>query len=88
MVTIKKVEKKDGGDWHVRYRPPSQFMRIRTPGWASNVADSVSKGANVRMGRTTADNWLIQSIVLEPAGVRDANHAKSLAARIRRKIED
>lgn len=87
MVQVKKVTL-EGQHYHVRYRPPGQFTRIRTPGWADRVAESVSKGANVRMGRTDAGNWLIQSVLIEKNGVRDKNHAKSLAGRIRRKIEE
>lgn len=89
MASIKKVTREgDRGTYHVRYRPPSQFDTIRTPKWASEVADSVSKGAQVRMGKTPAGTWLIQSILLTPRGVRDKNHARSLASRIRRKIVD
>lgn len=87
MVSIKKVT--DEGDYfHVRYRQPGRFDRIRTPAWASRVANSVSKNAKVRMGETSADNWFIQSVLIEKPGIRDKNHAKSLASRIRKKIED
>jgi len=88
MVRAKKIEKKEAGDWHVRYRPASQFTRIRTPTWASNVADSVSRGADVRVGRTPAGSWLTQSVVLEPEGIRDANHARSLGSRIQKKVDE
>lgn len=88
MVKIKKVTQEGGGTYHVRYRQPGRFEKIRTPGWATDIAESVSKGAHVRMGKTSADNWLVQSVLIEPEGVRDKNHAKSLAARIRRKVEE
>lgn len=88
MVSVKKIAR-DGSYIHVRFRQPGQFDgHIRTPEWASNVADDVSKGAKVRMGRTPAGTWLVQSVLIEPTGVRDKNHASSLAAKIRRKIED
>lgn len=91
MVSIKKVTLEDVGDtpmYHVRWRYPGNFEQIRTPSWAANIADSVSKGAKVRMGKTPAGNWYVQSVLLTKAGVRDKNHAKSLAARIRRKVDD
>lgn len=87
MVQIKKVTR-EGDLYHVRYRPPSQFEKIRTPDWAQNVAESVSKGGKIRMGQTPAGTWLIQSILIAPKGVRGKNHAKSLAGRIRRKLEE
>lgn len=87
MVTIKKVTREgENGTYHVRYRDPDRFDTIRTPSWASRIADSVSKGAKVRMGKTSADNWFIQSILIAPEGVEDKNHAMSLAGRIRREI--
>lgn len=39
------------------------------------------------MGRTSAGNWYAQSVLITPQGVRDKNHARNLAARIREKIE-
>lgn len=84
---VKKVTK-EGDFYHVRYRQPGRFSKIRTPDWASNVADSVSKGAEVRMGMTSAGNWYPQGILIETTGVRGKNHARSLASRIRKKIED
>lgn len=89
MVRIKKVTREgEAGTYHVRYRQPGRFGKIRTPKWASRVARSESKGASVRMGKTPAGNWLVQSILLTPKGIRDKNHAKSIAARIRREIEE
>lgn len=87
MVKIKKVTK-EGDFFHVRFRQPGRFDTIRTPDWAANVARSVSKGAEVRMGRTSAGNWFVQSVLLKPKGIRDKNHARSLAARIRKKIDN
>lgn len=87
MVRVKKVADEDEFT-SVRFRQPGQFNRIRTPAWAANVAESVSKGAKVRMGRTDAGNWLVQSVLVTPRGVRDKNHARSLGVRIRKKIEE
>ena len=87
MPRIKKVTEYDG-TYHVRYRQPGRFSKIRTPDWAARAAGSVSKGAEVRMGKTPAGNWYVQSVILEKRGVRDKNHAKSLASRIRRKVDD
>lgn len=87
MVKIKKVTK-EGEFYHIRYRQPSRFERIRTPDWASRVARSVSKGAEVRMGRTEAGNWFVQGVLIERAPGKSKNKAMSLAGRIRRKIED
>lgn len=87
MVSIKKVTAEDGFI-HVRYRPPSQFERVRTPGWAKDVAESVSSGALVRMGRTPAGNWLVQSILIKKGHGKTKQDAMRLAGQIRRKIAD
>lgn len=45
----------EGGDYiHVRFRDPDGFDEIRTPDWAENAAESVSEGAEVRIGRKEA----------------------------------
>lgn len=88
---IKKVTLEDEGDsqmYHVRYRQPSRFEKIRTPQWATDVAGSISRGAKVRMGKTPAGSWLVQGVLIHPMGVEDKNHAMSLAGRIRREIEE
>lgn len=87
MVTIKKTTTKDRFI-HVRYRQPSQFTRVRTPGWAARVAQSVSSGAKVRMGRTSAGTWLVQSVLIRRGNGKTVNDAKRLAAEIRRKIDE
>lgn len=87
MVSVKKVT--DEGDFiHVRFRPPSQFTRIRTPGWASRVSRSVSKGSKVRMGRTDAGNWFVQGILIRPGHGKTKVDAKRLAKRAREKIDE
>lgn len=87
MPQIKKVTK-EGDFYHVRYRNPSQFERIRTPDWAAGVARSESKGAEVRMGRTAAGTWLVQSVLIRRGGGKTKQDAMRLAGRVRRKIED
>lgn len=74
--------------FHVRYRPPSQFDQIRTPGWAAKVAHSVSRNAKVRMGKTPAGNWLVQSVLIRRGHGKTKNDAMSLASRIMDKVEE
>lgn len=75
----------EGEFYHVRFRNPDEFDEIRTPEWASNAANSVSKGSKVRMGEKK-DEWLVQSILIKKrAG--DEKKAKDLATRIIEKIE-
>lgn len=87
MPTIKKVTK-EGDFFHVRFRPPSQFTKIRTPDWAARVARSESKRAEVRMGKTDADSWYVQSVLIKRGGGKNKHKAMELAGRIRRKIEE
>lgn len=87
QVKIKKTVE-EGEFWHVRFRQPGRFDMIRTPAWAADVAESTSKGARVRMGRTEAGNWLVQSVLLRPAGVDGKSHAEKLAREIQREIDD
>lgn len=91
MPTIKKTrrESRNGDElFSVRFRPPSQFDRIRTPPWAQTVAQSVSSGAVVTMGRTPAGNWLVQNVDIEAGFGKDRNDAQRLARQIVRKVED
>lgn len=87
MVPSIKKTKKEGDVIAVRFRPPSQFERIRTPAWAQNVAESVSEGAQVTTGRTPAGNWLTQSVRIEAGFGKDRNDARRLARQIVRKVE-
>lgn len=73
--------------FHIRFRNPSQFTQIRTPDWADRVSDSVSKGSEVRMGRTSSGNWLVASVLIKKAH-HDGWDARRLAKRIVEKIED
>jgi len=87
MVKIKKTTKEDGF-YHVRFRSPSQFSKIRTPDWAANVAGDISKGAEVRMGRTKqGGNWLVQSVLIKRASGKTYNDARRLGRRIQKEID-
>lgn len=88
-IKIKKTTREgDDDNYHVRFRQPSRFDRIRTPAWARRVARDESKGAVVRMGRTPAGNWLVQSVILTPRGIQGKRHARRIARRIQRKIDE
>jgi hypothetical protein len=50
MARIDKVETEDEYT-HVRFHDPDDYETIRTPDWAKNTAESVSKGAEVRTGK-------------------------------------
>jgi hypothetical protein len=60
------VETVEPGDdyYHVRFRDPDGFDDIRTPDWAQNAAESVSEGAEVRMGNRD-DEWEVQSVLVK-----------------------
>lgn len=77
---------RENGFIHVRYRPPSQFETIRTPEWAANVAASVAEGTKVRMGKTPAGNWFVQSVLVPRKRGRSKNNATRVAGKVRRKI--
>lgn len=59
---------------HVRFRDPDRFGEIRTPDWAKQPADSVSEGAEVRMGNVEgSDDWVVQSVLIKKSvGVEKA----------------
>lgn len=81
---IQKVELEDEY-YHVRFRDPDKFDTIRTPGWAENVGDSVSKSSEVRMGKEQGgDDWLIQSVLIkkEAGEVQAKQQAKKIAEKI------
>jgi hypothetical protein len=71
---------------HVRFSDPDKFEQIRTPDWAQRVAESVSKGAEVRTGKEAgADDWEIQSVLIDKH-VREQK-AKEQATKIVETIE-
>lgn len=87
MVKIKKTAKEDQY-YHVRFRQPSQFSSIRTPDWAANIASSISKDAEVRMGKTKqGGNWLVQTVLIKRAPGKTYNDARRLARRIQKKVD-
>ncbi|ELZ28009.1 hypothetical protein C474_15949 [Halogeometricum pallidum JCM 14848] len=66
MTNEPNVETVEAGDdyYHVRFRDPDDFDDIRTPDWAQNAAESVSEGAEVRMGKQ-GDDWAVQSVLVK-----------------------
>lgn len=82
--SVKKVSSKDEF-YHVRFRPESQFTRIRTPNWAETVSESVSEGSKVRMGRTQAGNWLVQTVLIKKT--MSAKKAMNQAQKVVSEIE-
>ena len=85
MVTPKTVEL-EGEYYHVRFRDPGESSEIRTPSWASEASQDVSKGSKVRTGhRSGSDEWVVQSVLI-PKGV-GKEKARSLAKRIVEKLE-
>lgn len=67
MANQPSVETVESGDdyYHVRFRDPDDFDDIRTPDWAKNAAESVSEGAEVRMGSDGDDDWEVQSVLVK-----------------------
>ncbi|MDS0300692.1 hypothetical protein NDI76_18240 [Halogeometricum sp. S1BR25-6] len=66
MTDEPNVETVESGDdyYHVRFRDPDEFDDVRTPNWAQNAAESVSEGAEVRMGNR-GDDWEVQSALVK-----------------------
>ena len=85
MVGVNKVETEE--DYiHVRFRDPDQFDEIRTPDWAENPAQSVSKGREVRMGQEEgSDDWKVESVLIKKSVGEDK--AEEQAKEIVDKIE-
>ena len=82
-----EIQKFEAGDeyHHVRFRSPDEFETIRTPDWAANVAESVSSGSEVRMGKYEDDDWSVESVLI-PKNI-DEKLARSKAKKIVDKIE-
>ncbi|MFC6724518.1 hypothetical protein ACFQE1_09050 [Halobium palmae] len=88
MTPQSHVESVEEGDefYHVRFRDPDAFDEIRTPEWAAEVAEDVSKGAEVRMGKETgSDDWDVQSVLVKKSVGREG--AGEQATKIVEKIE-
>ncbi len=61
-LTLRK--EKDG--YRVRFENPDQFLDIDTPRWANKIAQAVSEGSEVKMGKAKGSRqWRIQSIKLK-----------------------
>jgi hypothetical protein len=93
QVVAKKILKtttpeEEGDMYHIRFRQPSQFDKIRTPDYADNISDSVKEGTEVRTGKTDAGNWLTQSVLIDGAQVSSVSEAEKAARRIQEKVDD
>ncbi len=80
-LTLQKEE--DG--YKVKFENPDEFLDIDTPRWANSIAQAVSEGSEVRMGKAKGSRqWRIQSIRLK----EDLNEKEvlSLAREIAEKV--
>jgi len=72
--------------YHVRFRDPDEFSEIRTPDWATTVAEDVEEESKVRMGqRDGNEDWVVQSVLIPKSAEKSA--ARSKAKQIVEKIE-
>ncbi len=80
----------DVGDeyYHIRQRDPDRYSKVRIPDWAEEVAESISKNAQVKMGKLKGkDEWEVQSVLIT-TDYHSKEQAEELADRIRKKIEE
>ncbi|MFA9502149.1 hypothetical protein ACERIM_05130 [Natrinema sp. H-ect1] len=71
---------------HVRFRDPDRYDEIRTPDWATQPAESVSEGSEVRTGKIEGeDDWAVTSVLIDKHVGEDK--AKDQAREIVEKIE-
>lgn len=73
--------------FRVRMRQPRRFVTHRVPAWAMTVSESISKGSKVTMGQRKDGTWAVQSVMIRKGAGKTKRTAKSLAIRIRNKIE-
>ena len=74
--------------FHVRFRDPDDFVAIRTPDWATNAAQSVLEGSEVRTGDEAGnEDWEIQSVLLPRDAVSDKFDATEIAHTIVEKLD-
>ena len=88
MSDIPDVERVDTEDdyIHVRFRDPDRYDEIRTPDWATQPAESVSQGSEVRTGKLEgSDDWEVTSVLIKTS-VGEAK-AEEQAREIIEKIE-
>lgn len=89
MADIPDIERVDLEDryYHVRFNDPDRFETIRTPDWAAKVAGSVSRGAEVRMGKEKdSDDWEVEAVLIEKG--HSEEEAREQAKRIVEKMKD
>lgn len=83
---IQKIDL-EGEYFHVRFNDPDNFDEIRTPDWASNVAQSISRGSKIRMGHVSnGDEWSIQSILIKKQAGEEK--AREQARKVRDKLDE
>lgn len=78
--------------YHVEFRAPARFRRIRTPDWAQKPAQRYAPGALVKTGQLRSSGaWKLQSVLIPReirAGVpRSLEDATAAAWRIMERIE-
>jgi len=88
-MSIPKLKQIDEGDeyYHVRFRQPYRFDKVRIPNWAERVAQSISKDSKVKMGRTKAGNWFPQTVMIARP-YRNKSDARRLSRKIMKKLEN
>ena len=91
MAQHDSVETVEEGDdyYHVRFRDPDEFDEIRTPDWASDPAESVVEGGEVRTGHESdgEDDWGVQSVLVPLDAASDGDEAAEKARQIVEMIE-
>ncbi len=78
--------------YHVRLHDRSKFVEIKTPTWASHAAESIARGALVRMGRKPwqfhgSKAWAIQAILIPVRSVKTEREAERMASKIQDLLE-
>ena len=84
MTDIETVDTEDEYI-HVRFRDPDNYDEIRTPDWAKDPAESVSKGAEVRTGQKEgSDEWEVQCVLIKKSVGEDkaAEQAEEIVDKI------
>lgn len=68
MADVPDIElvETEGEYVHVRFRDPDRYEEIRTPDWATEPAESVSAGSEVRTGKLEgSDEWEVTSVLID-----------------------
>lgn len=83
---VKSLELEDQY-YHITFNDPDRFEKIRTPDWAENIADSISEGSEVRMGKEKdGDDWEVESVLIPKEN--NEEDARRYARKIVEKIEN